>query len=146
MTRIEPALDSDRPAIEGLLSEGGLPLDGLEIALRTAVVARDEVGKRAVVGCAAVEPYGSVGLLRSVCVAPDLRGMGLGRGLVDAAESLAASRGITELYLLTETAAAWFPRLGYVPTTRAALPMALAASPEVAGACPQSAAVFHKRL
>jgi amino-acid N-acetyltransferase len=149
MTAIEPALDSDRSAIEGLLTAGGLPLDGLEIALSTAVVARvecGESGESGVVGCAAVEPYGCVGLLRSVCVAPDLRGTGLGHGLVAAAEALAASRGIAELYLLTETAEAWFPRLGYVAATRDSVPVALTASPEFTTACPQSAAVLYKRL
>jgi amino-acid N-acetyltransferase len=143
VTAIEFALESDRAAIEGLLLGSGLPLDGLEIALPTAVVARAD---DSVVGCAAVEPYGSVGLLRSVCVVSELRGTGLGVKLVDAAEKLAASRGIGELYLLTETAEGWFPRLGYVPTTRDAVPAALTTSPEFAGACPDSAAVLHKRL
>jgi amino-acid N-acetyltransferase len=143
MTAIERAVDSDRAAIESLLVAGGLPLDGLDSALSMAVVARSDVG---VVGCAAVEPHGSVGLLRSVCVAAYVRGTGLGRRLVAATEELAASRGIAELYLLTETAEAWFPRLGYVASTRAAVPTALTVSVEFTGACPDSAAVFHKRL
>jgi amino-acid N-acetyltransferase len=143
MTAIELALDSDRSAIEGLLVANGLPLDGIDIALPNAVVARADGG---MVGCAAVEAYGSVGLLRSVCVAPELRGSGLGRRLVAAAEELATSRGIVELYLLTETAEAWFPRLGYVATSRAAVPAALTASPEFTTACPDSAEVLRKRL
>jgi N-acetylglutamate synthase-like GNAT family acetyltransferase len=143
LTAIEPALDSDRTAIEALLTAAGLPLDGLTAALPAAVVAR---GKYAVVGCAAVEIHGSVGLLRSVCVAPDQRGTGLGRRLVTAAEETAASLGLTELYLLTETAEGWFPRLGYRVATRASVPAALTASPEFTGACPASAAVLRKRL
>jgi len=129
--------------MERLLTAAGLPLDGLEGALPLAVVARAE---GAIVGCAAVEQYGSIGLLRSVCVAADERGTGLGRRLVAAVEELAAARGIAELFLLAESAAAWFPRLGYVPSTRAAIPAALWASPELAGACPESAAVLSKRL
>lgn len=96
--------------------------------------------------CAAIEPYGSIGLLRSIVVAVELRGTGLGRELVAAAESLAVSRRIHELYLLTETAAAWFPRLDYETTTQASAPAALAASPEFTGPCPDSAAIFRKRL
>jgi len=141
MTTIERALAADRDAIERLLTAAGLPLDGLEGALPLAVVARDE---GVIVGCAAVEQYGSVGLLRSVCVAADKRGTGLGRGLVAAVEELAAGRGIGELFLLTESAEGWFPRLGYMPSTRAAIPAALSASPELAGACPESAAVLSK--
>lgn len=143
MTSIERALDSDRPAIEGLLTGSGLPLDGLDIALPTALVARTGTD---VVGCAAVEAYGSAGLLRSVCVAPDLRGTGLGTRLVAEAEALAAAHGIVELYLLTETAGPWFERLGYAATTRASVPPALTASPEFTSACPESAAVLSKRL
>ncbi len=143
MMAVERALDSDRPAIEGLLNANELPLDGLETALQTAVVARAAGG---VVGCAAIEPYGPVGLLRSVCVAAELRGSGVGSRLVAAAEALAAERGIKDLYLLTETAESWFPRLGYVAAARSAVPAELTASPEFAGACPDSAAVLHKRL
>ena len=143
MTAIERALDSDRSAIESLLVANGLPLDGLEIALPTAVVARGEGG---VVGCAAFEPYGSVGLLRSVCVAAPLRGTGLGRKLVGATEQLATAAGISELFLLTETAETWFPSLGYVPAARASLPTSLKSSPEITSACPDTAAVLHKRL
>jgi len=143
MTAIERALDSDRTAIEILLAANGLPLDGLAAALPSAVVARGEGG---IVGCAALELYGRVGLLRSVCVAPELRGTGLGRGLVTATEQLASAAGISELFLLTETAEAWFPLLGYTPTLRTSVPAALKASPEFTGACPDTAAVLHKRL
>ena len=143
VTAIERALDSDRTAMESLLAAIGLPLDGLEIALHTAVVARGEGG---VVGCAAFEPYGSIGLLRSVCVAAHLRGAGLGRKLVGAIEQLAAAVGISELFLLTDTAEEWFTGLGYVPAVRTSVPAALRASPEFTGACPESAAVLHKRL
>ena len=143
MISIEVARPEDRPAIEGLLSESGLPTAGLELALGSAVVARR--GDR-VVGCAAVEPYDSVGLLRSVCVEASLRGTGLGQSLVARAEALARSRGIRELFLLTETAAEWFPRLGYLPGDRTAVPAALNASPEFAGACPDSARLFRKEI
>jgi amino-acid N-acetyltransferase len=112
---IEPARTSDRLAIEALLEANLLPTDGFELALGTAVIARE--GGR-IVGCAAVEPYGSVGLLRSACVAPPLRGLGLGSRLVDRAEAVAAARGIAELFLLTETAANWFARRGYEPDAR----------------------------
>ena len=143
MIEIEPARTSDRPAIEALLEASGLPIDGFELALGTAVVAREE-GR--IVGCAAVEPYGSVGLLRSVCVALPFRGLGLGSRLVDRAEAVAAARGIAELFLLTETAAAWFARRGYEPGAREAAPAALLGSPEFTGACPVGAALLRKHL
>ena len=143
MTSIERSKPADRAAIEALLVASDLPLDGLELALATAVVARDG---DTVVGVAAVEPYGTVGLLRSVAVTETLRGTGLGRGLVTAAEDVAAESGIETLFLLTETAAEWFPRLGYEASDRAGVPAALASSPEFTDACPDSAAVFRKMI
>jgi amino-acid N-acetyltransferase len=62
------------------------------------------------------------------------------------AEALARARGIGELYLLTETAPEWFPRLGYLPGDRSRVPAALAASPEFTGACPDSARLFRKDI
>lgn len=143
MTAIVPAGAADRKAIEQLLTESGLPLDGLELALPIAVVAR-VAGD--IVGCAAVEPYGSTGLLRSVAVSPAARGTGLGTRLVVAAERLAADRGIAELYLLTETAETWFPRLGYALADRSSVPTPLTVSPEFTTACPHSAIVLHRHL
>ena len=108
--RIERATPADAPAVEALLATAGLPLDGAAAALGFGVVARDD---DQVVGAAAVEPFGDAGLLRSVVVAAPQRGTGLGRELVSAAEDLARDAGIRELYLLTESAADWFLRLGY---------------------------------
>jgi amino-acid N-acetyltransferase len=143
MAAIERAEPADRRAIEALLVSNELPLDGLELALPLAVVARDG---NSLAGCAAVEAYGRAGLLRSVVVAESVRGTGVGRALVEAAEALAAEAGVRDLYLLTETAEAWFPRLGYQRVVRADVPAELLASPEFASVCPDSSAVMRKRL
>jgi amino-acid N-acetyltransferase len=99
--RIEPARADDLPAIVSLLEHSGLPHAEIERHLGAAVVARD--GTR-LVGSAAVELYGPAGLLRSVAVAAEQRGQGLGRRLTNAALELARRRGVRHLYLLTETA------------------------------------------
>ena len=143
MIAIRAASRSDQPAIEALLLADGLPTLGLDAAMDTAVVAHDD-GR--LVGCAAVEIYGPAGLLRSVCVAPAIRGTGLGRKLVIEAETMARQLGVEELFLLTETAIEWFPRLGYVPDRREVAPAQLQASPEFAGACPDTARLLRKRL
>jgi amino-acid N-acetyltransferase len=69
----------------------------------------------------AIEPYGSVGLLRSVCVAAPSRSVGLGRRLVQQVEAIARARRIGELFLLTESTTEWFPRLGHSPDDRSAV-------------------------
>jgi amino-acid N-acetyltransferase len=143
MIAIALAAPNDVPAIKALLTSNHLPLAGLELAAELTLVAR---AGGVALGCAAIEPHGSVGLLRSVCVDESERGAGLGRRLVAEAEALAAAAGIGELYLLTETAAAWFPRLGYEAADRAAAPSELSSSPELTGACPDSAVMLRKRL
>jgi amino-acid N-acetyltransferase len=133
----------DLDDIQALLTSARLPTTGLESAMGSAVVARED-GR--LVGCAAVELYGRFGLLRSVCVEPAHRGAGLGRKLVREAEALARRSGVNELFLLTETASEWFPRLGYRPDQRHTVPSALRASAEFTGACPDSARLFRRTL
>ena len=89
--QVERAESADFEAIERLLVASGLPLDGARDAFATGVVAR-RAGK--VVGAAAVEPYGTGGLLRSVVVEPELRGTGIGGTLVATSEMLARDLGI----------------------------------------------------
>ena len=131
--RIDRAAASDIPAVETLLSAAGLPLAGAAEAIAAGgVVARDG---EAVVGAAAVERFGTAGLLRSVVIAPDRRGTGLGRRVVEAAEQVARAEGIGELYLITETAIDWFPRLGYVPVPREEAAAAVGESIEFTAVC-----------
>lgn len=139
---VSPATPNDIPAVEALLADAGLPLIGAATALRTGVVARDH--ESAVIGAAAVEPYGHAGLLRSVVVRHDRQRSGFGRALVAAVESLARDLGIGELYLLTETAESWFSGLGYVAVERSALPAAILASDEVAVACAATAVAMRR--
>jgi amino-acid N-acetyltransferase len=141
--RVERASPSDAPAVEALLETASLPLEGVAEAFVTGVVARDG---DAVVGAAAVEPYGRAGLLRSVVVAESRRGSGVGRELVVAAEALARDGGIEELYLLTETAADWFPRLGYEVVDREQARAAVGESIEFTMVCATTGVPMRRRL
>jgi amino-acid N-acetyltransferase len=141
--RIDRATPADTPAVEALLAAADLPLEGAGEALQLGVVGRDE---RRVVAAAAIERYGEVGLLRSVVVDGALRGTGLGRQIVDAAEALASAEGIHELYLLTETAIDWFPRLGYQRVDRQAAAARVGASIEFTTVCKDTGVPMRKRL
>lgn len=133
---IEPVTTGDVPALHNLLQMSGLPLDGLDAHLSTALVARDGAE---LVGSAALEIYECAALLRSVAVSEPQRGTGLGRRLMEAAIGMAEQRQIERLYLLTETAANWFPRFGFIPVERAAVDSSVQHSVEFASACPVSA-------
>ena len=141
--RIEPAVASDLVAIVALLERSQLPRAEVERHLGAAVVARDGAQ---VVGCAAVELFGPSGLLRSVAVDPDMRGQGLGVRLTDAALALARRRGVRYVYLLTETAAEFFPRFRFRTLPRTEVAPAVQQSIEFTRACPASALAMVKEL
>jgi amino-acid N-acetyltransferase len=143
LMRIDRATAGDIPAVERLLADAGLPLDGAADALSLGVVGRDGVR---IVAASAIERYGPGGLLRSVVVAADWRGTGLGRQIVAAAEQLARDEGIRVLYLLTETAADWFPRLGYEVVDRAVASAAVGESIEFTTVCRDTGVPMVKRL
>ncbi len=140
---IEPARSGDLPAILSLLERGGLPAAGLDQHLEAAVVARE--GTR-VLGCAAVELYGDAGLLRSVAVDPASRGLGLGIRLTEAALTLARSRGVRTVYLLTETATQFFPRFGFRSISREEVAPAVRRSVEFTEVCAVTAQAMVAEL
>ena len=140
---VERARPADVQAIEGLLTAAALPLAGAADAFGTGLVARDG---EAVVGAAAIEPYGDAGLLRSVVVASERQGSGIGARLVDASETLATELGIDELYLLTDTAEAWFAGRGYQRVERENVPARVRISIEFTTACSDTAVAMKRRL
>jgi phosphinothricin acetyltransferase len=141
--RLNLAQLHDLPDLLALLDASGLPRDGLSEHITTAVVAR--AGDR-VVGSAALELYGAAALLRSVAVAPALRGQGLGARLVRHALDLACQRDVGAAYLLTQTAADFFARFGFEPIARAEAAPAVQQSVEFTSACPASAQAMRLLL
>lgn len=133
---IEPATLADWPALCALLEQSGLPTAGLADHLAYTLVAR---AGSAMVGCAALERYGRYALLRSVAVAAETRGTGLGQQLTQVALELARHEAVQVVYLLTETAATFFPRFGFEPVERSQVPAAVRQSVEFTTACPASA-------
>jgi len=140
---ITPAAPADLPAILALLAASKLPRAGIEDHVASTLVARQEPG---VVGTAALELYGGAALLRSVAVATQVRGQGLGAALTVAALDLARRRGVRTVYLLTETAGQFFPKFGFTAITRAQVEPVVLGSLEFTTACPKSALVMVKQL
>jgi amino-acid N-acetyltransferase len=140
---IQLAEPRDLPAVRRLLETQHLLLDGIDDHVSTMIVAKrgDDV-----VGAAAVELYADGALLRSVVVDPDAQGQGLGRRLSDAAVAIAKDRGTRTVFLLTNTAATFFPKLGFEPIARDSVPASVLASVEFGSACCASAVVMRKRL
>ncbi len=140
---ISAAMSADLGAVLELLEHNHLPGAEIERHLDTLLVARE--GER-IVGCAAVELYGKAGLVRSVAVDLPHRGLGLGIQLTEAVLALARSHGVKTLYLLTETAAAFFPRFGFRSIRREEVDPAVRQAVEFTKACPSSAQAMRAEL
>ncbi len=130
-------------AILSLLKTNNLPLSDLVSGKRIFLVALSE-GKT--IGCVAIEIYGTYGLLRSLAVNNDFRGKGIGQKLVAEVEKWSRDYGLKKLYLLTTTAAGFFPKIGWSKTDRQAVPESIAASSEFSSICPSTAVCMIKEL
>jgi amino-acid N-acetyltransferase len=130
--------------VRALLTEAGLPTDGLEdqFGPRYSVA---EVGG-ALVGAAGLEVYGAFGLLRSVVVASSHRGTRLGKALVADRLAWARGAGLTAVFLLTTTAPRFFAALGFERAAREAAPEEIRSSPEFASVCPGTSVLMRLML
>jgi homocysteine S-methyltransferase len=133
----------DLAAIRALLERCRLPTDDLDRARPWFVAA---YAGASLVGTGALEVLGTTGFLRSVAVAEQARGTGLGSALVQAVEDEARRRGLEELALLTETARDYFARLGYAEIPREQAPEELQSTAQFRSLCTQSAHCMVKRL
>jgi amino-acid N-acetyltransferase len=136
--RAEPP---DLPEVLALLGEAQLPTAGVAEHFDTFFVV-DE-GSR-IVACAGLEVHGAAALLRSLAVATDMRGIGIGAGVLRRAlyEVRDSDAGV---YALTTTAEAYLARFGFERVPRGLVPQALFESRQLQDACPESATVMQWR-
>lgn len=142
---IRPATAADLEAVSELLRSARLvPIDdtaqfGDQYAVAAAV-------DGTIVGMAGYERYGTDILLRSVTVDEKWRSVGIGHRLsLDRLEH-ASVRGCTTAYLLTDTAAEYWKRHGFVQIDRSAAPAAISHSREWSAICPASAIAMRRHL
>jgi amino-acid N-acetyltransferase len=123
---IRPARVEDAPTICGIINyyaERGRmlhrSLESVYEALREFLVAEDA---GAVVGCVAVDVYwGDLAEVKSLAVAPDRRGGGIGTLLIEAAIADARRLGLKKLFALTYEKE-FFARRGFRTVRRESLP------------------------
>ncbi|MDK2928414.1 MAG: hypothetical protein PWR31_2105 [Bacillota bacterium] len=141
--RIVPVEKEDLAMVKELLTKAGLPLAGVEENFANFLKLMVDGELAAVAG---LEIHGRAGLLRSVAVAPAYRSSGLGQGITRAMINRARELGLQELYLLTQTAADFFPRFGFKRIDRSAVDPAVQQSVEFKSACPVSAVCMRLKL
>jgi amino-acid N-acetyltransferase len=120
---------SDLDDILALLTAVNLPQEGVKEHLESFLVARDEAGH--LIGCAGLERYYEIAMLRSVAISPDEQHSGTGTRLTASILDYAANNGVREVLLLTTTARDFFARrFGFTEARRADYESRLAQSPE----------------
>jgi amino-acid N-acetyltransferase len=144
MPKIRGAVASDLDAVQRLLLAANLPIDGLAEQFGDGYAVAESAGE--IVGAEGIETYENSGLLRSAVVDTRWRGKGVGEALTRDRLEWARRQGLRDIYLLTTTAADYFPRYGFVRVERNSAPEALQHSREFAEACPASALTMRLAL
>src|SRR5215217_6046923 len=115
---ISKASAADLDDLLGLLTEVNLPHEGVSEHIRSFWIARNTDNR--LVGCAGLERYDRLALLRSVAVSPYDRHAGLGSKLTAELLNNAVKDGVEEVVLLTTTARDFFARrFGFTEADRA---------------------------
>lgn len=140
---IAPPSGSEVSAIQDLLRSCDLPWEDISEHFDHFLVARE--GNR-IVGAVGLEHAGLSGVIRSLAVAEELRGTGIGRELYGRIVDHAQHLGVTELGLLTTTAEGFFAREGFQRCARDQAPEYLRRTKEFQQYCPSSAVCMTKRI
>ena len=112
----------------------------------TSTISSAAVTKKKPAGVIGLELHGSEALLRSLAVTADARSSGCGGALIAELEAFARSKGVNELYLLTETAESYFASRGYRSVERGSVADSIRQTREFSSLCPADAAVMKKSL
>lgn len=139
MSAIEPSHVNEE--MLALLTDCDLPVSDIAGSTAKFWVLRDGDKIR---GCVGLETSNGVGLLRSLAVSTQYRGRGTGAALVDALEKAARADGVSDLYLITNTAQRFFEGLGYIPVARNDAPRFIAGSRQFTSLCPSSSVLMRK--
>ncbi|MFW9779921.1 MAG: arsenic resistance N-acetyltransferase ArsN2 [Candidatus Heimdallarchaeota archaeon] len=131
----ETAAPNHLSSVLSLLKRFKLPVEDVESQLANFVVLRNQ---DQIVGCAGLEVYGSIALLRSVAVHPDWQGRSLGKQLVDHMMNRAHNEGVERVYLLTETGKVYFQKFGFRSLRRDEVDDRIKKTEEFTKLCPES--------
>lgn len=130
--------------VKALLSACELPVDDITPGhMQHFITFWKETELAGVVG---LEMLGQYALLRSLAVASDFRGLGIGTQLTTRIEEYALANQVKKLYLLTTTAEGFFAGLGYQAVDREALPEQVKTTTEFRTLCPDTAVGMTKSL
>jgi len=130
-------------AFRSLLKSSSLPADDLSFTNHLLIGYYHE---NDAVGTGGLEIYGDYALLRSLSVKVGIRGQAFGSFITDHLIDQANLKKLKAIYLLTETAHAFFLKKGFKDTPRDEVPEEVKLSSEFSKVCPTTAAVMKMEL
>lgn len=140
---IRDAQPADLHPVMALLAAAHLAPNALDAQFGPQFAVACNTATGDLIGACGIEVYrdgaGEHGLLRSAVVDAGWRGDGLGAALTADRIAWAERSGLAGLYLLTETAADYWPRFGFARIDRGAAPAGVMAAHEWQSGCPASA-------
>ncbi|MBZ6076120.1 arsenate reductase (glutaredoxin) [Microvirga puerhi] len=140
---IDKPIGASAEFIEALQAEG-LPTDDLDEPAKSFF--RYTTLSGSPVGFGGFERYGPDALLRSIVVAPEARGRGIGRNLVLLLSRRAHESGAETAYVLTTDATSFFEAQGFKPISRSDAPASILATRQLVSLCPASATLLARQL
>lgn len=138
------AVDPDDRGLRAALDDAGLPSADLSEPGRSFFAFRTLSGH--LLGHGGFETHGADVLIRSVVVAKEGRGCGVGRAILPLLLRRAFDRGARQAWLLTTDAAGFFEKNGFRRIERSAAPAAILATRQAAALCPASAVLLTHQI
>jgi arsenate reductase len=138
-----PVRPDDR-GLRGALDEAGLSGADLSEPGRSFFAFRTLSGS--LLGYGGFELHGADALIRSVVVAKDSRGSGVGRASLPLLLRRAFDRGARQAWLLTTDAAGFFEKNGFRRIERSEAPAEILATRQAAALCPASATLLTRQI
>lgn len=139
---IKLAEQEDFLQIHELLSKNGLPTAGVDSSKGNYYIA----GEQEIMGVLGVERYGVAVMLRSLAVKSQFRKAGIAQQLIDYALGALEGTGVTDIYLITNTAEWYLTRYGFSKIERDKVPDHVLSNSALGDACPSSSTCMHLTL
>lgn len=140
---IREALAADLKWIEVILTSFNLPAEDCEAHLPNFFIVEED---NRVIAVGGLEIFGKSGLVRSIAVISEYQGKRIGEMVYQRIEERAKALGMTQLFLLTDTAVQYFERFSFTKIRRSDTPVEIVATRQFRELCPDSATVMVSTL
>jgi arsenate reductase (glutaredoxin) len=137
-------IGADDPAFRAALSAADLPINDLQEPGRQFYSYRTLGGQR--VGYGGMERHGGEVLLRSITVLPNMRGQGIGKGVLALLLRRAFDQGARRAWLLTVDAAEFFEAAGFSSASRQEAPKSILDTTQAKSLCPSTAFMLTRNI